>query len=210
MCLFQFGVGGSLDSDVIYTKDSFLPRRVGLNFTFDLNDKSFNVFEIGGEFQHMEKYLSRLFGKDGYFGQERLKKIIENLKPKDSKEDAKINEFQDKYEVSLKENENKKKMKTSTNETMDSEPTPEAADTTGKLDEEKDAEELFGRDEKEGKAAMFVRLFGKEVMYIDNILEKDPIEFLKKMRKEISTPKSTQVRDKVLITNNMTVGLLKN
>lgn len=93
----QFNIGGSVDSDVIFTPDSYLPRHASVNFTFDFLDKSFNIFEVGGDFSGMEDYIERLFGEGGYFENPEIQGLVENLRPKREVQDERIEEFQRMY-----------------------------------------------------------------------------------------------------------------
>lgn len=90
-------MGGSVDSDVIFTPESYLPRHASVNFTLDFLDKSFNVFEVGGDFSGMEDYIERLFGEGGYFENPEIQGLVENLRPKREVQDERIEEFQRMY-----------------------------------------------------------------------------------------------------------------
>ncbi|XP_042889118.1 uncharacterized protein LOC122264331 isoform X2 [Penaeus japonicus] len=92
-----FNIGGSVDSDVIFTPDSYLPRHASVNFTFDFLDKSFNIFEVGGDFSGMEDYIERLFGEGGYFENPEIQGLVGNLRPKREVQDERIEEFQRMY-----------------------------------------------------------------------------------------------------------------
>lgn len=138
-----------MDGDVIFTDDSYLPRRASLNLTLDLFDKSLNVLELGGEFkpgiiESEEETDSNLqtHGKDGH---DNKISVLQRL----------FNQERTRNEVAELEREG----------------------TTGP------------------KASMFVRLFGDEVVYLDDVLDTNPLQFLQKMVKEFSSPKSFKVRD---------------
>ncbi|XP_063594731.1 uncharacterized protein LOC134771671 [Penaeus indicus] len=90
-------IGGSVDSDVIFTPESYLPRHASVNLTLDFLDKSFNVFEVGGDFSGMEDYVERLFGEGGYFENPEIQGLVENLRPKREVQDERIEEFQRMY-----------------------------------------------------------------------------------------------------------------
>lgn len=158
----QLNLGGSVASDVIFTPDSYIPRQASLNFTLDLLDKSLNVFELGGDFSGIEDLIEQFFGKEGYFGNEEILKVLENLRPKRNiiRYD-KIQEFQNLHGE---------------------------RETVNEVDEAADGEEP--------KASVYLRVFGNEVVYLENILTSDPIQILQQLVQEFSRsrPRSFQVR----------------
>ncbi|XP_069955767.1 uncharacterized protein [Cherax quadricarinatus] len=158
-------LGGSLDSDVIFNTDSYIPRQVSVNLTLDVLDKSLNVFEFGGDFSGLEDIIEGYFGKEGYFGNEEMLNVLQNLRPKKNIiRNDKIQEFQKLY------------------------------DETKKINE---VEELT---EEESKASVYLRIFGNEVVYIENLLKSNPMRFLNQLIDEFSSPKSFQVMDQEYIS----------
>lgn len=166
-------VGGSVDASMIFTPASFLPRRVSANVTFDLLDISFNALEVGGEFSGLENLLEKFFGKDGYFGNEKLLNLVrpEGEEPSrtDSEEsprverniirDDKIQEFQKLY------------------------------------DEGRARSKTPGGEEEETKGSFYLRVFGNEVIYIENIFQLSPGNLLNHLFNALSTSRSFQVVD---------------
>lgn len=63
----SLGLGGSVDSNVIYSQDSFTPRSIRTNFTGELFGTSFNIFEVNGRQENFDLVLERYFGPKGYF-----------------------------------------------------------------------------------------------------------------------------------------------
>lgn len=63
----SFGLGGSIDSNVIYSQNSFTPRSIRSNLTGELFGTSFNVFELSGRQENFDLVLERYFGPKGYF-----------------------------------------------------------------------------------------------------------------------------------------------
>ncbi|KAG7172098.1 Apolipophorins-like 1, partial [Homarus americanus] len=100
----MLNLGGSVDTDVIYTPESYLPRQAAVNLTLDLMDKSINIFEFGGDFRGLEDYIERLFGKNGYFENEGIQKVLGSLKPKNDVHQEKVEEFQRLYDEARTKN----------------------------------------------------------------------------------------------------------
>ncbi|XP_076069599.1 uncharacterized protein LOC143041518 [Oratosquilla oratoria] len=91
--------GGSIDSDAVFTPDSFLPYSARLNLTVNVLHNSFNPIEIGGNLHGFEKHFRRLFEKGSYFSNDRIFEFLDNLKrQKRSTEDSKIDELQHVYD----------------------------------------------------------------------------------------------------------------
>lgn len=96
--IFQLGVGGIISGDVIFTPESYLPRAASANLTLQLLGKSVNLFEIGGNFEGLEEYVERFFGKGRYFENEEIRKLLQNLRPKRDVGDEKLEEYQVMYD----------------------------------------------------------------------------------------------------------------
>uniref|UniRef100_A0A1I8HY32 Vitellogenin domain-containing protein n=1 Tax=Macrostomum lignano TaxID=282301 RepID=A0A1I8HY32_9PLAT len=57
--------GAKVESNLIWSQRSFLPRSATLNMTLDLFGKSFNFFEVGGRVQGLETLLEKYLGPKG-------------------------------------------------------------------------------------------------------------------------------------------------
>lgn len=57
--------GAKLESNLIWSQRSFLPRSATLNMTLDLFGKSFNFLEVGGRVQGLETLLEKYLGPKG-------------------------------------------------------------------------------------------------------------------------------------------------
>jgi hypothetical protein len=55
-------VGGTVESNLIWSGQSFVPRSASLNLTVDMFGRSVNLFEVGGRIQGAEDILERLLG----------------------------------------------------------------------------------------------------------------------------------------------------
>lgn len=65
--LEKLNTGASMDSNLIWSSKSFLPRSAMTNITFDLFGHSVNLLEIGGRVEGLEYFLESYFGPNGYF-----------------------------------------------------------------------------------------------------------------------------------------------
>lgn len=55
-------VGAAVESNLIWSGQSFVPRSASVNLTVDLFGKSINLVEVGGRIQGVEDILERLLG----------------------------------------------------------------------------------------------------------------------------------------------------
>lgn len=85
----SLGLGGSADSNFIYSQDSFVPRSIRTNLTGELFGTSFNVLELNGRQENFDLLLERYFGPKGYFNtlnkQEALSKLANTLHPNEKR-----------------------------------------------------------------------------------------------------------------------------
>lgn len=96
--VFQLGIGGIVNGDIIFTPESYLPRTAAVNLTLQLMGKSVNLFEIGGNFKGLEDYIEKFFGKGRYFENEEIQKLLQNLRPKRETYNDKLEEYQALYD----------------------------------------------------------------------------------------------------------------
>lgn len=59
------GLGSSVESNVIYSQKSFLPRSTMLNLTGEYFGHTFNFFEIGARQENLDKVLEHYLGPLG-------------------------------------------------------------------------------------------------------------------------------------------------
>lgn len=59
--------GGRMDSNLIWSPKSFIPRSMSLNLTSYLFGQSYNFFEVNGRVEGLETMLERFFGPEGVF-----------------------------------------------------------------------------------------------------------------------------------------------
>ncbi|XP_063238564.1 uncharacterized protein LOC134540049 isoform X2 [Bacillus rossius redtenbacheri] len=60
--LDEYNAGGSVESNVIFSPKSYIPRSAMLNLTLDLFGESINVFEVSARAEGFEHYVESVFG----------------------------------------------------------------------------------------------------------------------------------------------------
>ncbi|XP_063589036.1 uncharacterized protein LOC134766188 isoform X1 [Penaeus indicus] len=76
----EINTGATVESNVIFSSKSFLPRSAMLNLTLDLFGQSINFFEVGGRIEGFEAYIERFFGPRGYYPEETIETILRNMR----------------------------------------------------------------------------------------------------------------------------------
>jgi len=66
--LEKLNTGASIESNLIWSSGSFIPRSASANLTVDLFGHSVNLLEFGGRVEGLEYLLESYFGPNGYFG----------------------------------------------------------------------------------------------------------------------------------------------
>lgn len=74
------GFGTTLDSNVIFSRSSFLPRSGMFNLTVDVFGKPMNLLEIGGRMEGLEVFIEKFFGPNGYYPEETVEAIIRGMR----------------------------------------------------------------------------------------------------------------------------------
>lgn len=59
------GLGSSIESNVIYSQKSFVPRSAHLNLTTEIFGHAFNVFELDGRVENLDRLIEHYFGPKG-------------------------------------------------------------------------------------------------------------------------------------------------
>lgn len=72
----SLGLGSSLDSNVIYSQNSFVPRSANLNMSIELFGKNFNFLELNTRVENLDRLLEHYFGPKGKIWE----KDLEDLK----------------------------------------------------------------------------------------------------------------------------------
>lgn len=76
----ELGLGSTVESNLIFSSKSFLPRSAMFNLTLDLFGESINMFEVGGRFEGFEVFAEKFFGPQGYYPEETVEGILKSLR----------------------------------------------------------------------------------------------------------------------------------
>jgi len=63
----SLNTGAKVESNVVFSPKSYIPRSAMLNLTFDLFGESVNLLEVGGRVEGLERLVENYFGPKGYF-----------------------------------------------------------------------------------------------------------------------------------------------
>ncbi|KAI4494899.1 hypothetical protein M0804_001100 [Polistes exclamans] len=63
--LEALGVGSSVESNVIYSQNSYVPRSTSLNLTAEVFGQSFNFFELDTRVENLDRIIEHYFGPKG-------------------------------------------------------------------------------------------------------------------------------------------------
>ncbi|XP_050402855.1 uncharacterized protein LOC126819071 [Patella vulgata] len=78
----RLNTGAMVESNVIWSSKSFIPRSAMVNLTVDLFGNSVNLFEVGGRIEGLEYLLETYLGPFGYFGEKSSKTSVEKSRAK--------------------------------------------------------------------------------------------------------------------------------
>lgn len=73
----RFNLGGTVDSNVIFSPDSFLPRSAMFNLSLDIFGSSVDLFEFNVRGERFDHFLESYFGPNGKISQLTLPKLRE-------------------------------------------------------------------------------------------------------------------------------------
>ncbi|XP_006820902.1 apolipophorins-like [Saccoglossus kowalevskii] len=76
----KLNVGGTIESHVVFSPKSYVPRSGMLNMTTDLFGYSINLFEFGGRVEGLDYLLEKFFGPNGYFPDNSLLDMVKPAK----------------------------------------------------------------------------------------------------------------------------------
>ncbi|CAG7726200.1 unnamed protein product [Allacma fusca] len=76
----NFGVG--VESNLIYSQNSYVPRSSSVNLTVDLFGESINVFEATVRLESFEHYVESIFGPNGKLSSTELYNIVSSFREK--------------------------------------------------------------------------------------------------------------------------------
>lgn len=76
----QLNVGASVESNVIFSSRSYLPRSGMVNLTLDLFGQSVNLLELGARIEGFESLVESFFGPNGVFPDETIEKVLQSAR----------------------------------------------------------------------------------------------------------------------------------
>lgn len=76
----SLGLGSSVDSSVIYSQQSFLPRSVRFNMTGNVFGSAFNMLEVSARQENLESLLEHYFGPRGVITKMSKQELYNNIK----------------------------------------------------------------------------------------------------------------------------------
>lgn len=77
--LESLGVGGSIDSNVIFTKNGFLPRSMNFNLSTEIFGRDFNFLEVELRQENFESIGEKFFGPAGWFTTRKNQDIVDKV-----------------------------------------------------------------------------------------------------------------------------------
>jgi len=71
------GIGSSMESNVIYSQNSFLPRSVNLNVSSEIFGRTFRFFELNTRTENLDRLIEHYFGPKGRFTQHEVDELVD-------------------------------------------------------------------------------------------------------------------------------------
>ena len=84
--LNDWRVGGTVDSNLIFSEKSYIPRAASVNLTTSLFGENVNLFEVGVRAEGFEKMFENLFGPEGYFREDTVHEFLKHLPTRSKRE----------------------------------------------------------------------------------------------------------------------------
>ena len=72
-------LGGTAESNLIFSEKSFIPRSLMMNLTLNLFGENVNVLEVGGRLEGYDNLLEEMFGPDGYFKDDTVHNFLKTM-----------------------------------------------------------------------------------------------------------------------------------
>jgi len=82
------GLGSTIESNVIFSKYSILPRSGMLNLSVDIFGESMNLIEVGGRMEGFEGLIEKFFGPNGYYPEETVEAIVKGIRKSQTNDDV--------------------------------------------------------------------------------------------------------------------------
>ena len=75
----DWGVGGTLDSNLIFSEKSYIPRSAAVNLTTSLFGENINLLEFGVRAEGFETMFESLFGPEGHFREDTIHDFLKHV-----------------------------------------------------------------------------------------------------------------------------------
>ena len=93
----SLGMGSTLESSLIFSQESYLPRSAGVNMSVNVFGETLNIFEIGARGEGFETIIEELFGPEGYFREDTFHKVLQGLRNKRDVDQSDLAGFQQSF-----------------------------------------------------------------------------------------------------------------
>ncbi len=80
----ELNIGGTVESNIIFSSQSYLPRSASLNLTLDLFGQSVNLLELGARVEGFESLVESFFGPGGLYPDSTIQEILQSMRSKRS------------------------------------------------------------------------------------------------------------------------------
>ncbi|XP_012523598.1 apolipophorins [Monomorium pharaonis] len=71
------GVGSSVESNVIYSQNSYIPRSVSINLTSEIFGRSVNFLELNTRVENLDRLIEHYFGPKGRLTQDEVEDLVD-------------------------------------------------------------------------------------------------------------------------------------
>ncbi|XP_043197116.1 uncharacterized protein LOC122367779 [Amphibalanus amphitrite] len=75
----SMNAGATVDANVVFAADSYIPRSGMFNLTVDLFGEAFNLLEVGGRVEGLQDLSESLFGDNGIYPQETISQLMKTM-----------------------------------------------------------------------------------------------------------------------------------
>lgn len=76
--LDAFGVGSAVESNIIYSQNSFIPRSASLNLTSEIFGHSFNFLELNTRTENLDRVIEHFFGPKGVIPSQKPQEVVKD------------------------------------------------------------------------------------------------------------------------------------
>ena len=84
--LNEYKIGGTAESNIIFSEKSYIPRSIMLNLTTSLFGENINILEFGGRIEGFDNILEDMFGPDGHFKDDTIHNFLRSFSSRHKRE----------------------------------------------------------------------------------------------------------------------------